>query len=129
MESLSNCHLLIDIEFIEQVLSKDGLLEIHLVLVGKKSCVIYFDRVWDYRCSIEAACIARFANFIRKSDSNSSILIVNDSEYIKYFISQSFGTRPTNSLVEYIVFDKVDTVISVLSEKEPKIKMCGTGDG
>lgn len=125
LEILTNCDLLLDIELIECIISKDGLLEIYTVLNDKTPCVIYFDAVWDYRCSIEAACIERFSGFLRNTNHNSSILIVNNSEYVKYFTLQSSGTRPTAALVEYIVFDKVDCVISVLSENKPETKKIG----
>ena len=67
--------------------------------------------------------------FIRNTEKSSSILIVNNSEYVKYFEAQSSGTRPTDYLTEYIVYDKTDTVISVLSIKEPYMGQGGTGDG
>lgn len=122
MESISNCNLIIDIALIEKVVSRDGSLEIETVLDNRAHCILCFESVWDYRCSIEAACIDRFSKFLRKAVKSSSVLIVDNSEYIKYFETQASGTRPIDTLVEYIIYDKVDTIISVLSAKKPWIK-------
>ncbi len=47
---------------------------------------------------------------------------MENSEYIKYFEQQVSGTLPVDKLKEYIIFDKVDTVISALAFEDPEVK-------
>ena len=75
--------------------------------------------VWDMRVAIENAFLARVLK--RNLNRNSSILLVENSEYIDYFERQICGTYPTDELKHYIIFDKTDTVIEVLMLEEPDL--------
>jgi hypothetical protein len=81
-----------------------------------------FDDVWDLRYGIENAYIVRFIDFIRDAKEESSILLVENSKYIKYFEIQADGTLPVDQLKNYILFDKLDTVIEILTEEQPKLE-------
>lgn len=80
-----------------------------------------FDFVWDMRCSIENAYIDRSTKFLHSERERSSILIILNSKYVKYFEQQSSGTRPIDQLKNYILYDSVDTVVEILSIKEPEL--------
>lgn len=49
----------------------------------------------------------------------SSILLIQNSNYVTYFEEQVSGTRPIDELKDFILFDRVDTIIEVLTLKEP----------
>ena len=122
MEKLKNCRIVIDIEEIESISCTNREFEVLLMSKDKKKYKIVFDYVLDMRYSIENASIDRFCNFRKNISENlidNSFFIVENSEYIKYFKNQVSGTIPADNITHYILFDKVDTVIDVLTEKEP----------
>lgn len=47
------------------------------------------------------------------------MLLIQNSDYVKYFEGQVLGTRPINELKNYILFNSVDTIIELLALKEP----------
>ena len=121
METLINCDIMIDIELIEMISGRNQSFEVKFLTKDKTKYKLAFDWVWDLRYSIENGYIDRFSKFIRGVEQESSVLLVENSKYIKYFESQVSGTRPVNDLKNYIIYDTVDTVIEVLTAKEPKL--------
>lgn len=119
METLVNCGIIVDIEIIDKVVAGNQLYEIFFTAANQDKYKLAFDFVWDYRCSIENGYLERFSKFCHKEKEESSILLVQDSEYVKYFEEQVSGTRPTDKLKNYILFDRVDTVIELLTLEEP----------
>ena len=71
------------------------------------------------RCSIENAYIDRFSKFCHNEEQESSVLLIQNSDYIQYFEKQVSGTRPVSGLKDYILSDSVDTVMEILTLKEP----------
>ena len=125
MEKLVNCAIIMDIEFIERISGANEFFEVIFLSKDNVKYKIEFDFVWDIRCSIENGYIDRFANFVRDAKEESSILLVENSEYIKYFERQVSGTRPVDKLKNYILFDAIDTVVEILTIKEPVIVKIG----
>ena len=119
MEKLENCNIVIDIESIDKVSGGNQFYEIFFVSSQRIKYKLIFDFVWDLRCSIENAYLERASKFCHNEKEKSSVLIVKDSDYVKYFEEQVSGTRPINEIKNYILFDSVDTVIEVLTSKEP----------
>lgn len=119
MEKLENCNIVIDIESIDKVSGGNQFFEVFFVSSDKIKYKIIFDFVWDFRCSIENAYIDRASKFCHNEREKSSVLLVKDSNYVKYFEEQVSGTRLTNDIKNYILFDSIDTVIEVLTLKEP----------
>ena len=76
---------------------------------------LYFDFVFDFRYAIENAFLNR--DFFRKE--YSSIYIVENSDYIKYFSNQVCGTYSIENLNHYIIFDSIDSGLEILTTKEP----------
>jgi hypothetical protein len=94
------------------------------VVVSTKNKVkqkIIFDNAWDMRYSTENGYIDRGSKFIHDEKQKSSILVIENSEYTRYFANQVSGTRPVDDIKNYILFDAVDTVVEFLTIKEPKI--------
>lgn len=46
---------------------------------------------------------------------------VKNLKYIKYFAKQVSGTRPLDEIKDYLIFDSIDTIIEVLTVKEPML--------
>ena len=125
METLVNCNVVTDIELIKEIVVKDQTCEITFSTVELVEYKLVFDSIWDCRYAIENAYIDRTSKFLHNEQKASSVLLVKNSEYIKYFDKQVCSTRPTCELKDYIIFDKVDTVVEVLALSEPKIiKIC-----
>ena len=119
MERLVNCNIIIDIEHIEMISGGDQYFEIMFSTRDKEKYKLVFDFVWDMRYAIDNGYIDRFSKFVRAINQNSSVLLIQDSEYIKYFENQVSGTRPVDELKNYILYDTIDTVLEILSVKEP----------
>lgn len=119
MELLENCGIIVDINCIDKILAGNQRCEVFFTSANKTKYKIIFDFVWDFRCSIENAYIERSSKFCHKEKKKSSILLINNSNYIKYFEEQISGTLPISKLKNYILFDSVDTIIELLTLKEP----------
>ena len=119
MEKLKNCEILIDIEHIENISGGDQKFEILFSTKKRDKHKLKFNYVWDMRYSIENGYIERGSKFVRDEEQESSILIVEDSEYLKYFKSQISGTLPIDELKNYILFDAIDTVVEILALDPP----------
>ena len=121
MEKLVNCKIVIDIEHIERITGGDQFFEIFFTTQDKGECKIVFDNVWDMRYSIENGSLDRFSKILRAVEQKSGVLLIENSEYIRYFERQVSGTRPTDKLKNYILYDAIDTVIEILSIREPTL--------
>ena len=119
MENLVNCDIIIDIYDIVLISGGNRRFEIVFLTKEKERYKIVFDCVWDLRYSIENGYIDRCFNFIRKAERHSDVLIVENSKYIEYFRKQVSETLPADELRNYIVFDKIDTVVEVLANADP----------
>ena len=125
MERLTNCNFNPDIWSIEYILGSYERFEIIFYTKNKEKYKIVFNHVWDMRYSIENASIERFYQFrkhLKEGIKESSVYLVEDSEYIKYFEKQVSGTRPINKLKHYIVSDDIDTTLDILTTKEPQLE-------
>ena len=121
METLVNCNIIVDIVSIDQVAGGNQMYEVYFTSTDNTKYRLVFDSVWDIRCAIENAYIDRSTKFSHKEIQKSSVLIVQNSETIKYFQKQVSGTRPTDEIKNYILFDSIDTVIEILTLKEPNL--------
>ena len=119
MERLINCNIVVVIEKIEKISGGNQFFEIYFETPNKTKYKIIFDFVWDIRSSIENAYIERASKFFHAEREKSSILMIENSNYIKYFEEQVSGTRPVKEIKDYIISDSVDTVIEVLTINEP----------
>jgi hypothetical protein len=121
MEKLVNCNIIINIESIEMISGANQYFEMVFLSSEETKYKIVFDFVWDLRYSIENGYIDRASKFLHEAGEKSSVLMIENSEYVKYFESQVSGTRPTEGIRDYILFDSVDTVVEVLTIKEPAL--------
>jgi hypothetical protein len=62
--------------------------------------------------------IDRSSEFLHGESQKSSVLLIENSKYIKYFERQVSGTLPIKNLKNYIVFDAVDTIIEIITTQE-----------
>ncbi len=119
MEILINCNLNLEIESIENISGGNQSYEILVLTKGKERYKIIFDFVWDIRCSIEGGYIDRSSKFKHNEEEKSSILLIENSEKLKDFEKQLSGTRPTNNVKNFIIFDTIDTIIEILTLNNP----------
>lgn len=122
MEKLKNGKIIINIDYIKNISGIAGYFEVELLTDDKIEYKMILNHAWDFRVSIENASIDRFCEFRKNLPDDiieNSIYIVENSEYIKYFENQVSGTRPIEFLSHYIICDKIDTTIDVLSEVDP----------
>ena len=125
MQSLKNCDFIIDIEIIESITGGDRSLEVIFFGKGRTKYKLVFSWVWDMRYSIENASIDRFYEFrkyLPEGLIDSSIYKVENSEYIKYFERQVSGTYSVDELQHYVLYDKIDTILDVLTVRKPMLE-------
>jgi len=118
MERLINCEFIIDILEIENISSASQHFEIIFSTTDRKRYKFVFKRVWDMRYSIEITNVDRFCEFRKNLPAGlveSGIYIVENSEYIKYFDSQVYGIYPTDEVTHYVIGDKSDTLLDIIS--------------
>ena len=111
--------LKVNIELIDYFIGGNQELKIFFEDGKKSKWMLEFDWIWDFRYAIENAFIGRCCDIRNQKDAYSSIYVVNNSEYIKYFEKQVSGTRPVEDLMHFLIFDKIDTGLEVLAVKEP----------
>ena len=112
----------VQIELIDYFVGGNQELKVYFTDKEKNKWVLYFDFVWDFRYAIENAFIHRCADMRQQKDAwteDSSVYIVENSEYIKYFENQISGTCPIDGLKHFLVFDEIDTGLEILTNKEP----------
>ena len=127
MERLTNCNFNPDIRIIECISGGNQEFEIIFYTKNKEKYKFIFNNVWDMRYSIENASIERFYQFrkhLKEGIKESSVYLVEDSEYIKYFEKQVSGTRPIDEIKHYIVSDEIDTILDILTVDEPQLEKC-----
>ena len=111
----------IQIELIDYFVGGNQELKVFFTDKEKNKWILYFDLVWDFRYAIENAFIDRCYHMEQNKTRTvySSIYIVEDSEYIKYFENQISGSLPTDELKHFLIFDEIDTGLEILTTKEP----------
>ena len=109
------------IELIDQFEGGNQELNICFTDDKKKKWVLHFDSVWDFRYAVENAFIDRSYQLEKNEacEGHSCMYIVQDSEYIEYFHNQVSGSIPTDELKHFVLFDRIDTGIDILTLKEP----------
>ncbi len=109
------------IELIEHFEGGNQELKVYFIDNEKRKWLLRFDLVWDFRYAIENAFIDRCYTMERNKTrlEYSSIYMVDNSEYISYFKKQISGSLPTDELKHFLIFDKIDTGLEILTMKEP----------
>ena len=105
METLVNCGIILDIESIDNVSGGSQEFEIYFTSKDNVKYKLAFDCVWEIRCAIENAYIDQSTQFKHEETQKSSVLLIQNSNYIKYFAKQVSGTRPLDEIKDYLIFD------------------------
>lgn len=124
MERLVNCEHILDIALIENISGGNQKFDIFFVDKNSKRYKLSFPRVWDMRYSIENGYLERFCRFRENLPDgiiDNGIYIVEDSNYMKYFEKQVLGSLPTEDIVDYLLYDEIDTTIEILALAPPEI--------
>lgn len=121
METLVNCEIVADIRLVWNILGGDQYFIIYFEDSNKTKKKLVFSEVWDMRYSIESGYRERGDNFIRDVREESSMYIIKNSEYLKYFERQAVVPFPMGGIENYIIFDRVDTIVEFLASKKPEL--------
>lgn len=122
MEVLKNCGIVVDIYDIYNISGDNRWYSIFFSTPSGEKYELSFVDVWEIRSTIENGYIERSNKFIRDIEKDSSIVLVEGSESIKYFENQVTGTYPVDELKNFLLFDAAGTVVEVLSLYEPLLK-------
>lgn len=124
MEQLTNCEFILDIELIKSISGGNQVFSIDFVCTDSKKYRLVFDPVWDLRYFIEDGYIDRFCQFRENLPDNiidNGIYIVENSDYTKYFQFQASGIYDDVCIMHYLISDKIDTGVEVLTLNPPKL--------
>ena len=123
MEKWIEYKIKLQIDVIDSFVGGNQELHVNFQDIKKSKWALHFDEVWDFRYAIENAFIDRCYNMRQQKAwiGDNSIYVVENSEYIQYFKKQVSGTRSVEDLQHYIIFDKFDTGLEILTLKEPTL--------
>ncbi len=112
------------IELIDFFIGGNQELTVYFTDKQKNKWILYFDLVWDFRYAVENAFIDRCSHMEKNKtrEEYSSIYLVENSEYIKYFENQISGSLPTDELKHFLIFDQTDTALEILTTKKPVLR-------
>ncbi|MEY9972737.1 hypothetical protein ABH966_003113 [Lysinibacillus sp. RC46] len=83
---------------------------------------LQFNDVLDIRYSIENGFIDRVSNMPVDILKNNRMFVLTDSSYFNNFTLQISGTIPTDNIKHYLLFNRVDTGVELLTTNEPILK-------
>lgn len=112
----------LDIEFIEEFKGGNREFEIYFSDSVRNKFKLQFNNVLDIRYSVENGFIDRISNMPVDILENNRIFVLTDSSYFNNFAIQISGTIPTENIKHYLLFDRVDTGIELLTTSEPILK-------
>jgi hypothetical protein len=112
----------LDIEFIEEFKGGNREFEIYFSDSVRNKFKLQFNNVLDIRYSVENGFIDRISNMPVDILENNRIFVLTDSSYFNNFTFQISGTIPTENIKHYLLFDRVDTGIELLTTSEPSLK-------
>jgi len=111
----------LDIEFIEELKGGNRDFVIYFSNTENNKFKLQFKDVLDIRYSVENGFIDRISTIPVDVLRNNRIFMVTDSCYLNNFIFQISGTMPTKNIKHYLLFDRVDTGIELLTTNEPTL--------
>lgn len=112
----------LDIEFIEEFKGGNREFEIYFSDSVRNKFKLQFNNVLDIRYSVENGFIDRISNMPVDILENNRIFVLTDSSYFNNFAIQISGTIPTENIKHYLLFDRIDTGIELLTTSEPMLK-------
>lgn len=114
MEEMIHSGIEIDIE---QILNIYGEAQYNEILVSTKDKEYYkiaFDYVKDLRGLNKKAQQERLSKMQRNEKVKSSVVIIANSEYIDYFVNESYGMIKSTELTDYMIMDDTGFIVEVL---------------
>src|SRR4030088_121853 len=105
---------------LEEMSERAGVLELHLLDEPQRRLRISFSEHLGFRKAGESDALVTLDAIAATSQAGRSFYLVEDSEYLRWFVDQSHGVRRPESLV-HITIVTIDDVIDVLTLKMPSI--------
>ncbi len=125
MEKLVPLNDMPNVEHITSASVLQGEAKIHFENFDKICYELHFPIVYDFRQCVEVAFIARKFEGNTEDRRKYSVFLVENSEWIKSFISSSDGVYGYNEgeYLHYIIYDAIDTIIEIIATKPPLFSM------
>ncbi|MFD2131022.1 hypothetical protein ACFSKI_07215 [Pseudogracilibacillus auburnensis] len=116
---ISYDELNLDIELIEEIKGSNREFEIYFSNSVNNKFKLQFNNVFDIRYSVENGFIDRVSKMPVDILRNNRIFMLKNSSYFNNFTYQISGTIPTDNIKHFLLFDRVDTGIELLTTSDP----------
>jgi hypothetical protein len=105
---------------LEEMCERSGVLEVRLVRQEKDRLHITFSDHLGFRKAGESDALVTLDAIAATSQAGRSFYLVEDSDYVRWFVGQSHGIQRAESL-RHITIVTIDDVIDVISLSLPSI--------
>jgi hypothetical protein len=105
---------------LDELSERAGVLEIHLRGEGQRRLTLSFSEHLAFRKADEGDSLATLNAMSSTSQTGRSFYLVEDSEYLRWFVEQSYSVRQAESLT-HIMIATIDDIIDVLTLQLPSI--------
>jgi hypothetical protein len=105
---------------LEEVCERSGVLEVRLVGQQERRLHVTFPDHLGFRKAGESDALVTLAAISATSQAGRSFYLVEESDYIRWFVDQSHGIRRPESLM-HITIVTIDDVIDVISLSLPSL--------
>lgn len=116
MEKIMHSGIEIDIEKILNIAGLPGDCEILVRTRDKEQYKIVFDFVLDLRCFFKEDQAERLSKMQRNDRVKSSVITIDNSEYLRYTEEESYGTIMVADLTDYMISDDTGYVVELLQK-------------
>ena len=114
--------VMLEIGEFEELVDRNGILNICLIDPKNGKVSFAFDSYLVYRKLDEGDSLIFLAQFAKDRVSRQSLYLASESEFVSWFVEQSYNIRDTSSLFHYVIVSNND-IIDVISLGEPKIEI------
>ena len=105
---------------LEELSERAGVLEIRLVVEGQRRLTLSFSEHLAFRKADEGDSLVTLNAVNSTSTAGRSFYLVEDSDYVRWFVEQNYGVRHAESLT-HILIATVDDIIDVLTLQWPSV--------
>lgn len=105
---------------LEEIYERCGVLEVRLVRQGSNRLTVTFSDHLGFRKAGESDALVTLDAIGATSQAGCSFYLVDDSDYIKWFVDQGHGIQNAGSL-KHITIVTIDDVIEVIALSLPSV--------
>lgn len=107
---------------LDELVDQSGVLTLRLVGTHGSICRVSFDGYVAYRKIDEGDAMALLAQLAASATAGRSFYRVEESDFVEWVVSQSYGVREPGTLTHYAIV-ALNDIVDVVSLGDPVIRM------